>query len=100
MMILVPLWSLRRNWPIRRLSRAECDLLGFEGPLVLSVRQARYLFGPWRSTKRYVVVRHPDYVVMDCTESELLRLGVKPVVDDADEAKEPKDVPAAGGDSR
>jgi hypothetical protein len=37
--------TFRRLEPIRRLSRADCDLLGYEGPLVLSVRQVRWLFG-------------------------------------------------------
>jgi hypothetical protein len=70
--------TFRRLEPIRRLSRADCDLLGYEGPLVLSVRQVRWLFGPWRTTKDYVVVRHPNTVVMTCTRSELVELGVDP----------------------
>jgi hypothetical protein len=70
--------TFRRLEPVRRLSRAECDLLGHEGPLVLSVRQARWLVGPWRTTKDYVVVRHPNTVVMECTKAELLDLGVDP----------------------
>jgi hypothetical protein len=70
--------GFRRLEPVRRLSRAECDLLGYEGPLVLSVRQVRWLLGPWRTTKDYVVVRHPSTVVMECTKSELLQLGVDP----------------------
>lgn len=80
-MTVVPLrifTTLQRFQPIRRLSRADCDRLGFQGPLVLSVRQARSLFGPWRTTKDYVVVRHPNIVVMECTKSELLELGVDP----------------------
>ena len=70
--------GFRRLEPVRRLSRAECDLLGYEGPLVLLVRQVRWLLGPWRTTKDYVVIRHPSTVVMECTESELLQLGVDP----------------------
>lgn len=70
--------GFRRLEPVRRLSRTECDLLGYEGPLVLSVQQVRWLFGPWRTTKDYVVVRHPNTVVMECTKSELLDLGVDP----------------------
>jgi hypothetical protein len=76
-MILIPLSGFRRFLPIRRLSRTDCDLLGYEGPLVLSARQVRWLFGPWRTTS-YVVVRHPNHVVMECSESELLELGVQP----------------------
>jgi hypothetical protein len=75
-MVTIPLTTLRRNLPIRRLSRAECDLLGFEGPLVLSARQARWVLGPWRNTNHYVVVRHPDQIVMDCSASELRELGL------------------------
>jgi hypothetical protein len=70
--------TFRRLEPVRRLSRTECDLLGYEGPLVLSVRQVRWLVGPWRTTKDYVVVRHPNTVVMECTKAELLDLGVDP----------------------
>jgi hypothetical protein len=75
-MIVIPLKSFRRDHPIRRLSRSDCDRLGYQGPLVLSVRQARWLLGPWRSTNRYVVVRHPNQVVMECSRAELLQLGV------------------------
>jgi hypothetical protein len=71
--------GLQRLQPVRRLSRSECDLLGYQGPLVLSVRQVRWLVGPWRSTKDYVVVRHPNTVVMQCTKAELQELGVEPV---------------------
>jgi hypothetical protein len=71
--------GLQRRQPLRRLSRSECDLLGYAGPLVLSVRQVRcWLVGPWRSTKDYVVVRHPNTVVMECTKAELQDLGVDP----------------------
>ena len=69
--------GFRRLEPVRRLSRTECDLLGYEGPLVLSVQQVRWLIGPWRTTKDYVV-GHPNTVVMECTKSELLDLGVDP----------------------
>jgi len=62
--------------PVRRLCSAECDLVGFAGPLVLSVRQLRW-FGPWRSTKQYVVVRHPNEVVMSCSRDELQALGLE-----------------------
>jgi hypothetical protein len=87
-MTVVPLGMfkiLERLQPIRRLSRADCDRLGFEGPLVLSMRQVRSLFGPWR-TKAYVVVRHPSTVVLECTKSELLDLGVDPEPSAADGA--------------
>jgi hypothetical protein len=70
--------GLQRLQPVRRLSRSECDLLGYEGPLVLSVRQVRWLIGPWRTTKDYVVVRHPNTIVMECTKAELQELGVDP----------------------
>ena len=64
-----------RFLPVRRLSREECDLVGFAGPLVLSEREVRW-FGPWRPTGRYVVVRHPDEVVLACSRAELAALGV------------------------
>jgi hypothetical protein len=70
--------GFQRIQPVRRLSRSEWDLLGYEGPLVLSVRQVRWLVGPWRTTKDYVVVRHPNTVVMECTKAELQELGVDP----------------------
>jgi hypothetical protein len=76
-MVQVPLFGLERYQPVRRLSRSDCDLLGFQGPLVLSVRQARFLIGPWRTTKDYVVVRHPDTVVMRCSKRELRQLGLE-----------------------
>ena len=58
------------------MSRDECDLVGFVGPLVLSEREVRW-FGPWRPTGRFVVVRHPDEVVLDCSRAELGALGVE-----------------------
>lgn len=66
---------MQRLLPVRRLTRAECDLLGFAGPLVLSERQMRW-FGPWRPTQRYAVVRHPDEVVLAVSRRELEDLGV------------------------
>ena len=68
---------MQRLVPVRRLTPAECDLLGFAGPLVLSVRQMRW-FGPWRSTRSYAVVRHPAEVVLSVSRRELGRLGVDP----------------------
>lgn len=61
--------------PLRRLTPAECDLVGFAGPLVLSERHVRWL-GPWRPTGRFVVVRHPDQVVLSCSRAELRDLGL------------------------
>jgi hypothetical protein len=66
-----------RFLPVRRLSPEECDLVGFAGPLVLSELEVRWI-GPWRPTGRYVVVRHPDEVVLACSRAELAALGVDP----------------------
>jgi hypothetical protein len=66
-----------REWPVRRLTREECDLMGFAHPLVLSRRQYRWIFGPWRSTKTYVV-HSARMNLWAGTLAELLRLGVDP----------------------
>lgn len=71
-----PLRPAERLVPVRRLTPAECDLVGFAGPLVVSERELRWL-GPWRRTARYVVVRHPDVVLMSCSRAELAALGVE-----------------------
>ena len=67
-----------RTVPVRRLERAEADQLGFRGPLVLAALQQRWAVGPWRPTGGYVVVRHPDTVVMEVSAAELRALGVDP----------------------
>lgn len=66
-----------RVLPVRRLTRAECDLVGFAGPLVLARRQVRW-FGPWRTTGAYLVVRGAGEVVLACSRAELEALGVEP----------------------
>lgn len=70
-----------RLLPVRRLRPEECDAVGFAGPLVLARRQVRWL-GLWRTTGGYVVVRHPDEVVLACSRDELTALGVEPGTDD------------------
>jgi hypothetical protein len=62
---------------VRDLTPDECDLVGFEGPLVLTRRELRFVFGPWRRTKNYVVThrRHGD--LLGVTRAELERLGVR-----------------------
>ena len=77
----ISLHPSERLLPVRRLSPAECDAVGFAGPLVLARRQLRW-YGPWRTTGGYVVVRHPDEVVLACSRAELQALGVEPGTDD------------------
>ena len=62
--------------PVRRLTRQECDALGFEGPLVVSERQHRWMFAGWRPSKGVEVHRSTD-VVWSGTREELERLGVR-----------------------
>lgn len=61
---------------VRDLTPEECDLVGFEGPLVLTRRELRFVFGPWRRTKNYVVThrRHGD--LLGVSRKELEQLGV------------------------
>ena len=65
-----------RPWPVRRLSRRECDLAGYAQPLVLSERQVRWLFGPWRGTGAYVLEQHPNGIVWEGSTTDLERLGI------------------------
>jgi hypothetical protein len=75
--VLFGAWKrFSRQHPVRRMSREECDLVGYEGPLVLSARQARWIFGPWRTTG-YTVIHHRRGVLMDCSRAELLDLGLE-----------------------
>lgn len=66
-----------RFYPIRRLSPEECDAVGYEWPLVLSVRQIRWILGPWRSTKTYVVTHPRRGVMWSGSKKELLQLGLE-----------------------
>jgi hypothetical protein len=75
MSVLVPLQSFSRLHPVRRMTREECDLVGYEGPLVLSAHQVRWLFGPWR-TKGYTVSHNRRGVLMACSRAELVGLGL------------------------
>ena len=77
--MILPLRPFRRSsrqQPVRRMSREECDLVGFEGPLVLSARQVRWMFGPWRTTG-YTVIHNRRGVLMTCSKAELLELGLE-----------------------
>jgi hypothetical protein len=74
--MVLQLLSTGRDQPLRRLSRSECDLLEFEGPLTLARREYRFIVGSWRPTKTYVVIQHPDRVVMTCTRQELEDRGI------------------------
>ncbi len=65
-----------RDQPIRRLSDAECELLEYAAPLTLARREYRFIIGTWRPTKTYVVIQHPDRVVMTCTRQQLEERGI------------------------
>ncbi len=68
-----------RNNPIRRLTPAECDLIEFEGPLVLCQQQMRFFIGPWRGMKSYVITHHSRGALWQGSEAELkeYRISVK-----------------------
>ncbi len=65
-----------RDQPIRRLSDTECDLLEYAAPLTLARREYRFIIGTWRPSKMYVVIQHPDRVVMTCTRQQLEERGI------------------------
>jgi hypothetical protein len=67
---------VRRDLPIRRLSREECDKLGYAPPLVLAVRQASWAIGPWLTLKTYRVSQHPNGVVWQGTKEQLADYGI------------------------
>lgn len=67
---------MQRLQPVRRLTPDEVDRLGFSGSLVLSERQVRWLFGPWRGTGSFVVLRHPNLIEMQCTRAQLADHGI------------------------
>ena len=67
-----------RTLPVRRLSRAEADLLGFAGPLQLSRLQVGR-FGWWRNSRWYVIeTASSRQVRLTVTGAELRRLGITP----------------------
>jgi hypothetical protein len=74
--MIVPRLTESRLQPVRRLDDADCDRLGFEGPLVLSRREYRFLFGPWRPVDAYVVTHRVRGDLLSCTRRELTALGV------------------------
>ena len=55
---------------------AECELLEYAAPLTLARREYRFIIGTWRPSKTYVVIQHPDRVVMTCTRQELEERGI------------------------
>lgn len=63
---------------IRELTPAECELVGFSGPLALARREYRFFVGPWRPSKHYVVSHRTNGEVLVCSRRELERLGVAP----------------------
>lgn len=72
----VPYLTETRLHAVRRLDAAECELLGFAGPLVLSRRHYRFLFGPWRPVDAYVVTHRERGDLLVCTRQELESLGI------------------------
>jgi hypothetical protein len=76
--VWVPLRAFNRfsrHHPVRRMTPEECDLVGYEGPLILSAHQVRWLFGPWR-TRGYSVRHNRRGVLMECSKAELADLGI------------------------
>jgi hypothetical protein len=74
--MIVPRITQARMQPVRRLDDVDCDRLGFEGPLVLSRREYRFVFGPWRPVDAYVVTHRVRGEMLVCTRRELEALGV------------------------
>jgi hypothetical protein len=67
----------RRHVPVRRLTTAEAEHLGFAGPLQLSrVHVGR--FGWFRPTPTYVVETHRGEVRMEGSADELAVYGIGP----------------------
>lgn len=64
-----------RLHPVRRMTREECDLVGYAGPLVLSAQQVRWIFGPWRTTG-YSISHNRRGVLMRVSKAELADLGL------------------------
>jgi hypothetical protein len=74
---------LTRLVPIRQLTSAECELLDYVGPLMLAVREHKFLIGPWRRTKVVLVTQQFDEsgqaeIMMTCTAEQLIERGVNP----------------------
>lgn len=64
-----------RTVPVRRLTAAEADRLGYAGPLQLSRVQFGRM-GWWRNSKWYVVETVRRELRMTATAKELARYGV------------------------
>ncbi|MEZ5343698.1 MAG: hypothetical protein R2706_20365 [Acidimicrobiales bacterium] len=65
-----------RHHPIRRLTSAECDVIEYAGPLVLAEQQMRFIVGPWRATKTFVITHHSRGVVWEGSHDELRARGI------------------------
>ena len=68
-----------RRVPVRRLTDAEADRLGYAGPLQLSRVQFGRL-GFWRNSKWYVIETARREPRMTATAKELLRYGIAPQI--------------------
>lgn len=66
----------QRHHPIRRLTKAECDQLEYEGPLVLCQQQIKWMIGPWRPMNFYVVAHHTRGVMWEGNKKEWLATGI------------------------
>jgi hypothetical protein len=73
----VPFLTQSRLTPVRRLDDTDAERLGYAGPLVLSQRELRFVFGPWRRVDAYVVTHRQRGDLMVCTRRELEDLGVR-----------------------
>lgn len=53
----IPYLTKTRLVPLRRLTPDECDLVEYQGPLMLARRERRFLFGPWRRDRDLLITR-------------------------------------------
>lgn len=79
----VPYITESRLHIVRRLSDEECELLEFSAPLALGHRERRFILGPWRRSREWLVIRPAnspgaEEIVMITSGAELRRRGVEP----------------------
>lgn len=79
----VPYLTESRIRIMRRLRDDECERLEFSGPLALGHRERRFILGPWRRSREWLVVRPAtattsEEIVMITSSAELRRRGVEP----------------------
>ena len=76
MALPIALGRISRQQGVRRLTPAEWDLVGYEGPLSLHRVEHRWLFGPWRASNSYSVLHTQRGEVWSGSRKELEALGV------------------------